>query len=160
MNAVFKVPAPHRGPGKVNRKHSSAEAGFYQRLNKALDSAGVERFQKGRGAWLAKELKVTPAAASKWLSGDSVPERYRVEQIANLLKVSLAWLELGIAPSQEIDAALLRECILGMEEAQQTTGRMDSESYANKLTEAYTICLGKEVPPEQARNMAMIYAMA
>lgn len=160
MQLMLETAHQIKGPRKVQRKHSSAEAGFADRLNRALDSAGVEGHQKGRGAWLARTLNVSPAAAHKWLSGVTVPERYRVEQLSKELKVSWAWLEMGLSPSQEIDAALLAEIMIGIEEAQETTGKLSPREYAKKVTEIYTICLGKKIPPKEAKNVAMVYAMA
>jgi len=39
----------------------------------------------GQGVWLAKQMSVTPKAAGKWLSGDSLPKQERWPELAVVL---------------------------------------------------------------------------
>lgn len=150
---------PTKGrPIKVPRKKSSAEEGMPARLKRAVADQGIP--DHGSGRYLAELVEVSATTTGQWLSGNMTPARYRVEQIAKKLGVSLAWLELGVTASETIDGTVLRECILGMQEAQETSKKLGADEYAQKLVDVYTICVGKEIPAEQARNMAMIYAMA
>ncbi|ANP65029.1 MULTISPECIES: helix-turn-helix transcriptional regulator [Vibrio] len=71
----------------------NVRSNFAQRLAQACTKAGIE--DHGRGVILAKALKVTPKAVSKWLNAESMPRQNKMEELANLLKVDLFWLQYG-----------------------------------------------------------------
>lgn len=66
---------------------------FSDRLLIAVEKAGVKRH--GAGMWLASFTHVTVKAANKWLNGESVPRREKVESIASHTGVRAEWLLFG-----------------------------------------------------------------
>jgi transcriptional regulator with XRE-family HTH domain len=68
-------------------------AGFSDRLKKALADSGISQW--GAQARLAKEVGVTPKAASKWVNGETVPGPLKLMHIANWLNVRREWLQYG-----------------------------------------------------------------
>lgn len=72
---------------------------FSGRLRRAARSAGLEDW--GLGAELAKITGRTPKAASKWLSGESIPRSENLKAIAKRLNVSHVWLLHGSESSNE-----------------------------------------------------------
>lgn len=80
---------------RIQNKESDV-AKFSERLQIALDSAGVHR--RGAGANLARLTNVTPKAAGKWLNGEAVPRKEKLEVIADRCHVRAEWLEYGVGP--------------------------------------------------------------
>lgn len=66
---------------------------FSDRLLKAVERAGIKRH--GAGMWLASFTDVTVKAANKWLNGESVPRREKVEKISAKTGVRSEWLMFG-----------------------------------------------------------------
>lgn len=66
---------------------------FSDRLLIAVERAGVKRH--GAGIWLAKLTDVTVKAANKWLNGESVPRRDKIEKISLKTGVRSEWLLFG-----------------------------------------------------------------
>lgn len=69
---------------------------FSDRLLLAVEKAGVKRH--GAGMWLSSLTHVTVKAANKWLNGESVPRREKVESIASHTGVRAEWLLFGNGP--------------------------------------------------------------
>ncbi|BBM66325.1 repressor [Vibrio alfacsensis] len=76
----------------------NVRSNFSLRLAQACNNAGIE--EHGRGVILAKQLKVTPKAVSKWLNAEAMPRQNKMEQLAEFLNVSPYWLQYGKGPSQ------------------------------------------------------------
>lgn len=123
MNVVRKIkPAPPAPPSSpVERVIRDPE--FAKRLNSACDSnPHCPPLHKGRLTWLQSELKrqfkekVSVETVRKWFAGEAKPRPDKVNKLAELLKVDISWLSLGIdkgmAPrelktrSREIDGAV------------------------------------------------------
>ena len=66
---------------------------FTERLLVAVERSGVKRH--GAGMWLASLTEVTVKAANKWLNGESVPRREKVEKIVSSTGVRAEWLLFG-----------------------------------------------------------------
>lgn len=144
----------------MQRRHSSAEATFHERLNKALDERGYPARAQGRAKRLAHDLGVTPAAAARWVSGEAMPERFRVEAIAKLYDIGVGYLEVGLDPATDVDLPLLEACIVG---AADGCGVPVSEETLRKLAhmfaEAYKIAASTRSPPREARSMAYVVGL-
>jgi transcriptional regulator with XRE-family HTH domain len=69
-----------------------------QRLAFACDRAGIAPHGQGRQAELAKGVGCTQEATRKWLRGHTRPSQRFVLQLADFLKVDVAWLEYGKEP--------------------------------------------------------------
>lgn len=76
---------------------------FSQRLAQACIEAGIE--EHGRGVILAKALKVTPKAVSKWLNAEAMPRPGKMEELADFLKIDLFWLQYGKQQSAQLHTA-------------------------------------------------------
>ncbi len=144
----------------MQRRHSSAEATFHKRLNKALDERGFPAKDQGRASRLAQDLGVTPAAAARWVSGEAVPERFRVEEIARLYDIGLSYLEVGHDPATQIDLQLLEACILGASDGLELELSQDLlKKLAHVYAEAYEIAASTRSPPREARSMAYVVGL-
>ena len=75
-----------------------AHEGFAKRLKEALTDQREE--ERGGGARLARICRVSSAAASKWLSGDSLPHMTHAMQMAEELEVCVEWLLTGRGPKK------------------------------------------------------------
>lgn len=69
---------------------------FAERLNQALDFAGIPPKGKGRQIQLASLFNVSQESARKWLEGESFPDTKRIPEIAKKLKVNAQWLLSGV----------------------------------------------------------------
>lgn len=69
---------------------------FANRLNYALDKAGIPRKGKGRQLQIAEFFEVSQESARKWLEGKSFPDTKRIFDIAQQLQVNPQWLLFGI----------------------------------------------------------------
>jgi SOS-response transcriptional repressor LexA len=81
--------------------NDSSKAAFSARLIQSLSEAGVR--EHGRGADVRAELlrrgvAATPQAVSKWLNGESIPQRTTLLVLSDWLGVRPEWLEYGIEP--------------------------------------------------------------
>lgn len=74
---------------------------FSERLRIALKRINKDQF--GSGAFLSRLTDVTPKAAGKWLSGESVPRRKIITKIAETTGVRSEWLEYGEGPQETIN---------------------------------------------------------
>lgn len=63
---------------------------FSQRLALACDKAGLQ--SHGRQAEIAKRMKLTPKAVSKWFNGESIPRRGTLQELASLIGTSSSFL--------------------------------------------------------------------
>ncbi|HHH0014570.1 TPA: XRE family transcriptional regulator [Yersinia enterocolitica] len=63
---------------------------FSARLAQACDKSGLDRH--GRQAEIAKVLKVTPKAVSKWFNAESIPRRGKMAELCSFVGVSSEWL--------------------------------------------------------------------
>jgi len=75
-------------------------AAFAQRLNQALDEAGIPRKGHGRQALVGKMFGMSQKGARKWLEGESLPDTARIPQIAQRLGVRSEWLLSGLGPKR------------------------------------------------------------
>lgn len=73
---------------------------FSQRLALACDKAGFAAH--GRQAEIAKRMKLTPKAVSKWFNGESIPRRGTLQMLASLIGTSASYL-LGDATNDGIE---------------------------------------------------------
>lgn len=71
---------------------------FSQRLNIALDVAGVPPKGSGRQIVVAKMFGVSQKGARKWLEGEAIPNTKRLPEIARKLGVRGEWLLTGQGP--------------------------------------------------------------
>lgn len=67
---------------------------FSQRLALACKKAGLD--EHGRGVHIARSLKVTSKAVSKWLNAETMPRHDAMQKLAKLLGVDPVWLQLGV----------------------------------------------------------------
>lgn len=74
--------------------HSEKEK-FSQRLNEALDEAGIPPKGDGRSSALVDMLGITHQEAQKWLDGDAFPKTSSLVKMAGLLQVRSNWLLSG-----------------------------------------------------------------
>lgn len=56
---------------------------FASRLALACENAGYE--QHGRQAEIARRMKLTPKAVSKWFNGETIPRREKLRELATLI---------------------------------------------------------------------------
>lgn len=73
---------------------------FSQRLALACDKAGL--MPHGRQAEIAKRMKLTPKAVSKWFNGESIPRRGTLQALASHIGTSASYL-LGDADDDGIE---------------------------------------------------------
>lgn len=78
--------------------HTNDRDEFSSRLKQALQFAGQDGY--GVGARLAKKLKVTPKAVSKWMNGETRPGHAKRMELARWLGVREEWLDYGRGPMQ------------------------------------------------------------
>lgn len=155
----YRASSGSEGPG-LQRRHSSAEATFHIRLNKALDERGFPAKDQGRARRLAADLNVTPAAAARWVSGEAIPERFRVEEIARRYDIGLSYLEVGHDPATEVDLQLLEACIIGASEGLELElPNKLLHKLARVYAEAYEIAASTRSPPREARSMAYVVGL-
>lgn len=84
---------------------------FSERLKLAIQHAGIK--EHGAAAAIARLLKVTPKAVSKWMNDEAVPRRDKIIMIAQRTGVRSAWLEYGegemLDSVQNVEPAYFRE---------------------------------------------------
>lgn len=73
---------------------------FSQRLREALEAARIYNLADQK-RFLSKLEKVSTESARKWIQGESLPESRRFPNIAEALKVDLAWLRDGIRADRQ-----------------------------------------------------------
>lgn len=73
--------------------HTGNRDEFSSRLHKALRRAGKDGY--GMGARLARAMRVTPKAASKWLNGEARPGHDKKVALARWLGIREEWLDYG-----------------------------------------------------------------
>jgi hypothetical protein len=74
---------------------NSEKEKFSQRLNDALDEAGVPPIGDGRSSALVEMLGITHQEAKKWLDGEAFPRTSNLVKMAGLLQVRSNWLLSG-----------------------------------------------------------------
>ena len=67
-----------------------ARQDFSKRLALACEKAGLQ--SHGRQAEIAKKMKLTPKAVSKWFNGEAIPRRGRLQDLAALIGTSATYL--------------------------------------------------------------------
>lgn len=83
-----------------------------ERIIEACEDAGISAW--GRNRVLGKQLSVSPAAVSKWLSNKALPTIDKIFELAKFLNVRAEWLVTGkepkkekvTSPSEEIDQVI------------------------------------------------------
>jgi len=68
---------------------------FAERLNQALDDAGVPQKGMGRQSSLVRMLGVSHRVAKKWLEGSEFPPTSKMVKLSTLLNVRSNWLFSG-----------------------------------------------------------------
>lgn len=63
---------------------------FASRLALACENAGFE--QHGRQAEIARRMKLTPKAVSKWFNGETIPRREKLKELAALIGTTPTYL--------------------------------------------------------------------
>lgn len=77
----------------LTHSQTDVRMGFSYRLNYLMGLRGHP--ERGRGAAIARKLRVTPAAASQWLHKDIIPNRGNLEELAEWLDCESLWLASG-----------------------------------------------------------------
>lgn len=82
-------------------QEEKARKDFSNRLALACDKAGLHGH--GRQADIAKRMKLTPKAVSKWFNGEAIPRRGRLQELASIIGTSGSYLlgethEDGVSP--------------------------------------------------------------
>jgi transcriptional regulator with XRE-family HTH domain len=72
---------------------------FARRLREICEDMGLPS-ERGLQTRLAREFKVSPNAARKWLLGEGMPELDLAIEIANWANVSVLWLLQGTGPKR------------------------------------------------------------
>jgi hypothetical protein len=83
---------------------------FSVRLNEALDDVKFTAKGRGRQQALANRMRVSQRGARKWLSGEALPENFRLLDMTEWLHVRFEWLATGHGPKWQVtgpDAAPL-----------------------------------------------------
>lgn len=70
-----------------------------QRIIEACEDANIPAW--GRNRVLGKQLSVSPAAVSKWLSNKALPTIDKLFELATFLNVRAEWLVTGKEPKKE-----------------------------------------------------------
>lgn len=106
------------------------KAAFVLRLKTALSQAGIPEW--GAGARLAKRTEKTAKAASKWLSGESMPSRGNMLAIAEWLNVRAEWLAYGDGDmqAQPVSGSTTSEPAFNMAALQRLKGQATPRSVA------------------------------
>ncbi|AKL17043.1 MULTISPECIES: XRE family transcriptional regulator [Citrobacter freundii complex] len=86
-------------------QEEKARQDFSNRLALACDKAGLQ--SHGRQAEIAKKMKLTPKAVSKWFNGEAIPRRGRLQDLAALIGTSAAYL-LGDEPEDGVSKGHMR----------------------------------------------------
>lgn len=73
---------------------------FSERLNQLLDDNKAPEKYAGRQVFLAEQLKVSQESARKWLEGESIPRKAKIQQMAQKWSCRASWLEYGELPSK------------------------------------------------------------
>jgi ribosome-binding protein aMBF1 (putative translation factor) len=73
---------------------------FAGRLDQAVSDHPLAPKDRGKAAWLARQLSVSGEMARKWLGGEALPNQARLAGIAQMLGVRIAWLRDGEAPAR------------------------------------------------------------
>lgn len=71
-------------------QEEKARKDFSHRLALACDKAGLP--VHGRQAEIAKNMKLTPKAVSKWFNGESIPRRGKLQELAASIGTTSAYL--------------------------------------------------------------------
>lgn len=85
---------------------------FAERLNEALDDAGVQGKGRGRQVAVAQMFGVSQAAARKWLEAEGMPDTKRIPEMARRLGVMSEWLLSGRLPKKPESTATPEELLL------------------------------------------------
>lgn len=86
-------------------QEEKARKDFSTRLALACDKSGLHGH--GRQADIAKRMKLTPKAVSKWFNGEAIPRRGRLQELAAIIGTSGSYLlgeteEDGVSPDRSI----------------------------------------------------------
>ena len=71
-------------------QEDKARKEFASRLALACENAGYE--QHGRQAEIARRMKLTPKAVSKWFNGETIPRREKLRELATLIGTTPTYL--------------------------------------------------------------------
>jgi hypothetical protein len=90
------------GPGGAPKGDPARRKAFTERLRTAVEnSPNVPPMYSGQHTWIIDQLikkgiTVSRETVSKWFRGDSIPSSARMEALAELFSVDVAWLEFGV----------------------------------------------------------------
>jgi transcriptional regulator with XRE-family HTH domain len=79
----------------MSEKKVSEKKKFAERLNQAMDSAGLPKKGMGRQSTLVKLLGISHRQAKKWLDGEEFPPTSKLVKIAQATGVRSNWLLSG-----------------------------------------------------------------
>lgn len=111
--------------------HTGNRDEFSSRLHKALRRAGKDGY--GMGARLARAMRVTPKAASKWLNGEARPGHDRKVALARWLGIREEWLDYGRGEMLRDDAPTPPDDARHIGEPSPTRSRQPSQRSAEAL---------------------------
>ncbi len=84
---------------------------FSDRLNQALDEAGVPPKGKGRQQIAGRMFGVSQRGARKWLEAEAIPDTHKLPAIAAKLGIRAEWLLSGTGPMRDPFTNLAPETI-------------------------------------------------
>ena len=155
MAAVRKV--KEVAPMTVPIERVIRDPEFAKRLNSACDANPVcPPLHRGRLTWLQSELatrfkeKVSVETVRKWFAGEAKPRADKVAKLAELLKVDISWLSLGVdkgmaprelkATSREIDGAV--NVVIGLIEMDGCHAAFPNEADQKRGVDIHAIIKG------------------
>lgn len=91
----------------VAQTKDQAKVAFARRFNESLDEMpgcppATERGGRGRAAWVARRYKVSNQGATKWLTGEAMPDQANMARLAEDLNVNPFWLWAGQEPRRPV----------------------------------------------------------
>lgn len=99
---------------------------FADRLNEALDDAGIAQKGMGRQSTLVRMLGISHRVAKKWLDGDEFPPTSKMVKLASELQVRSNWLFSGQGvKSMEVLSSTMAE----EEEVQRHADALSQEAF-------------------------------
>ncbi|WP_110601499.1 hypothetical protein [Salinicola lusitanus] len=126
--------------------HTGNRDEFSSRLHMALRRAGKDGY--GMGARLARAMRVTPKAASKWLNGEARPGHDRKVALARWLGIREEWLDYGRGEMLRSDTPTPPDAdaaSLDVREPSPTRTRQPSERSAEALRQIEQAVLSGEM---------------
>jgi len=144
-------------------QEEKARKEFSLRLALACDKAGLH--SHGRQADIAKRMRLTPKAVSKWFNGEAIPRRGRLQELATIIGTSGSYLlgettDDGVrAERVDVNTDVYRVDVLDLTVSAGPGTYMLSEHvdvlYAIEFTNAYGRDLFRNRMPEDVKVMTV-----